>query len=72
MSADILIVDDEADIRGLVAGILEDEGYEARMAADSDAALAEIAHRRPGLLILDIWLRGSKMDCIEILQAVKK
>ncbi|WP_334129185.1 nitrogen assimilation response regulator NtrX [Sneathiella sp.] len=72
MSADILIVDDEADIRGLVAGILEDEGYEARMAADSDAALAEIAHRRPGLLILDIWLRGSKMDGIEILQAVKK
>tara|TARA_R100000005_G_scaffold95553_2_gene77457 strand:- start:4654 stop:6060 length:1407 start_codon:yes stop_codon:yes gene_type:complete len=72
MPADILIVDDEADIRELVAGILEDEGYEARMAADSDRAMAEIAHRRPGLVILDIWLRGSKMDGIEILQSIKK
>ncbi|WP_339716364.1 response regulator, partial [uncultured Sneathiella sp.] len=72
MSADILIVDDEADIRELVAGILEDEGYETRMAANSDQCLAEIAHRRPSLMILDIWLRGSKLDGIEILQAVKK
>jgi two-component system nitrogen regulation response regulator NtrX len=72
MSADILIVDDEADIRELVAGILEDEGYETRMAANSDQCLAEIAHRRPSLVILDIWLRGSKMDGIEILQTIKK
>ncbi|MEX0583449.1 MAG: sigma-54 dependent transcriptional regulator [Sneathiella sp.] len=72
MSADILIVDDEADIRELVAGILEDEGYETRMAANSDQCLSEIAHRRPNLVILDIWLRGSKLDGIEILQAVKK
>ncbi|MDF2368735.1 sigma-54 dependent transcriptional regulator [Sneathiella sp.] len=72
MSADILIVDDETDIRELVAGILEDEGYETRMAANSDQCLAEIAHRRPSLVILDIWLRGSKMDGIEILQAIKK
>lgn len=72
MSADILIVDDESDIRELVAGILEDEGYETRMAANSDQCLTEIAHRRPSLVILDIWLRGSKLDGIEILQAVKK
>ncbi|MCF8469023.1 MAG: sigma-54 dependent transcriptional regulator, partial [Sneathiella sp.] len=72
MSADILIIDDEADIRELVAGILEDEGYETRMAANSDQCLTEIAHRRPSLAILDIWLRGSKLDGIEILQTVKK
>ena len=72
MSADILIIDDEADIRELIAGILEDEGYETRMAANSDQCLAEIAHRRPSLAILDIWLRGSKLDGIEILQTVKK
>lgn len=72
MSADILIIDDEADIRELVAGILDDEGYETRMAANSDECLAEISHRRPGLVILDIWLRGSKLDGLEILQHIKK
>ncbi|TNE39992.1 MAG: sigma-54-dependent Fis family transcriptional regulator [Alphaproteobacteria bacterium] len=72
MSADILIVDDEADIRDLVSGILEDEGFETRMAANSDECLAEIAHRRPSLMVLDIWLRGSKLDGLEILQQVKK
>ena len=72
MSADILIVDDEADIRELVGGILEDEGYETRMSANSDQCFSEIAHRQPNLVILDIWLRGSKLDGIEILQAIKK
>lgn len=56
MSADILIVDDEADICNLVAGILEDEGFECRTAADADFALAEISARRPNLIFLDIWI----------------
>ena len=54
MASDILIVDDEADIRDLVAGILDDEGFTTRTARDSDSALAEIAHRRPHLVFLDI------------------
>ncbi|OUR76969.1 sigma-54-dependent Fis family transcriptional regulator [Alphaproteobacteria bacterium 46_93_T64] len=72
MSADILIVDDEADIRELIAGILEDDGYETREAGNSDEALAAIANRRPSLVILDIWLRGSQLDGIEILQEIRK
>jgi len=72
MSADILIVDDEADIRELIAGIMEDEGYETREASNSDEALSAVANRRPTLVILDIWLRGSELDGIEILQAIKK
>ena len=60
MAADILIIDDEADIRELVAGILQDEGYETRLAHNSDAALAEISQRKPSMIILDIWLQGSK------------
>ncbi|WP_169545546.1 nitrogen assimilation response regulator NtrX [Sneathiella aquimaris] len=72
MSADILIIDDEADIRDLIAGVLEDEGFETREAANSDECMAEIANRRPSLVILDIWLRGSKLDGIEILQEIKK
>jgi two-component system nitrogen regulation response regulator NtrX len=60
MSADILVVDDETDIRELIGGILEDEGYEARLAANSDDALAAIAERRPSMVVLDIWLQGSK------------
>ena len=56
MAHDILIVDDEADIRTLIAGILQDEGYQTREAAESEAALAQLRHRRPHLLILDIWL----------------
>ena len=59
MASDILIVDDEADIRELVAGILQDEGYATRTARDSDAALNAIGSRRPNLLFLDIWLQGS-------------
>ncbi|MEI9902271.1 MAG: response regulator [Hyphomicrobium sp.] len=62
MAADILIVDDEADIRDLVAGILEDEGHSARLARDSDEALKAIEERRPHLVVLDIWLQGSRLD----------
>lgn len=72
MSADILIIDDESDIRDLIAGILEDEGYEARTAGNSDECFSEVSHRRPNLVILDIWLRGSKLDGIEILQQLVK
>lgn len=68
---DILVVDDEADIRELVAGVLEDEGYETRTAADSREALAAINERRPSLILLDVWLRGSPMDGLEILKDVK-
>jgi two-component system nitrogen regulation response regulator NtrX len=70
-SADILVVDDEADIRDLVAGILEDEGYSVRVAADSDAALAAIRARRPSLLVQDIWMQGGGLDGLELLDLVK-
>jgi two-component system, NtrC family, nitrogen regulation response regulator NtrX len=72
MAADILIIDDEADIRGLIAGILEDEGYETRLAHNSDSAQAEIAQRRPSLIILDIWLMGSKLDGLDLLNIIKE
>ena len=72
MAADILIIDDEADIRGLIAGILEDEGYETRLAHNSDAALAEVSQRRPSLIILDIWLMGSKLDGLDLLNIIKE
>ena len=71
MGVDILVVDDEADIRDLVAGILEDEGYAVRTAADSDSALAAIRARRPSLLILDIWMQGGGLDGLELLDMVK-
>lgn len=71
MAHDILIVDDEADIRDLVAGILEDEGYSARTARDADTALAAIAARRPNLVFLDIWLEGSRLDGLELLDLIK-
>ncbi len=71
MAHEILIVDDEADIRQLIAGVLKDEGYETREAANSDSTLAEIQAREPTLVILDIWLRGSKIDGIELLDIVK-
>jgi two-component system, NtrC family, nitrogen regulation response regulator NtrX len=71
MARDILIVDDEADIRLLIAGILRDEGYQTREAADSTAALAAIHARRPNLLILDIWLQNSRLDGLELLEVVK-
>ena len=71
MANDILIVDDEADIRDLVAGILEDEGFKTRTARDSDTAMAEIAGRRPNLIFLDIWLQGSKLDGLQLLEQIK-
>lgn len=72
MPADILIVDDEADIRELIAGILEDEGHSTRLARDSDEALRAIEERRPQLMILDIWLQGSRLDGLEVLSIVKR
>ena len=72
MASDILIVDDEADIRDLVAGILDDEGFTTRTARDSDSALAEIAIRRPSLVFLDIWLQGSKLDGLQLLEQIKR
>src|ERR1700724_3179386 len=72
MASDILIVDDEADIRELVAGILQDEGYLTRTARDSDDALAAIAARRPNLVFLDIWLQGSRLDGLQVLDAIKR
>jgi two-component system nitrogen regulation response regulator NtrX len=72
MASDILIVDDEADIRELISGILEDEGHRTRMAKDSDETLAAIELRRPSLVILDIWLQGSRLDGLEVLARVKK
>jgi two-component system nitrogen regulation response regulator NtrX len=71
MARDILIVDDEADIRLLIAGILRDEGYQTREAADSTAAMAAIHARRPNLLILDIWLQNSRLDGLELLEAIR-
>ena len=72
MAADILIVDDEADIRELVSGILEDEGHATRLARDADEGLKAIEERRPHLVILDIWLQGSRLDGLEMLSAIKK
>jgi two-component system nitrogen regulation response regulator NtrX len=72
MVADILIVDDEDDIRDLVAGILEDEGHSARLARDSDEAIAAIDARRPQLILLDIWMQGSKLDGLQLLEAIKR
>src|SRR6186713_1030489 len=72
MASDILIVDDEVDICELVAGLLQDEGYATRTARDSDAALNEIKSRRPNLLFLDIWLQGSRLDGLQLLDSVKE
>ncbi|MBB4302471.1 two-component system nitrogen regulation response regulator NtrX [Rhodobium orientis] len=71
MASDILIVDDETDIRDLVAGILEDEGHATRTAADADGALAAIGDRRPSLAFLDIWLQGSRLDGLGLLDEIK-
>ncbi|MDQ2878594.1 MAG: sigma-54 dependent transcriptional regulator [Pseudomonadota bacterium] len=72
MPLDILIVDDERDIRELVSGVLEDEGYGARTAGDSDSALEAIAERRPSLVLLDVWLQGSRLDGLELLEEIKR
>ena len=71
MALDILIVDDEKDIRELVGGVLSDEGYECRLAGDSQTALALIDERRPSLVLLDVWLHGSPMDGLEVLDEIK-
>src|SRR6201987_95090 len=71
MASDILIVDDEADIRELVAGILQDEGHGTRTARDSDEALAAVIARRPNLVFLDIWLQGSRLDGLQLLDGIK-
>ena len=72
MSIDVLVVDDEVDIRELISGILEDEGFAPRTAANSTEALAAVRDRLPSLVILDVWLQNSQMDGIEILEALKK
>jgi two-component system nitrogen regulation response regulator NtrX len=70
MAHDILIIDDEPDIRLLVDGVLRDEGYETRQAGDSRAAIAAFRARRPSLVILDVWLQGSELDGLGILQTL--
>ncbi|AXI42364.1 sigma-54 dependent transcriptional regulator [Sulfitobacter sp. SK011] len=70
--SDILIVDDERDIRELISDILEDEGYNTRLAGNSDDAMAAINLEPPSLMVLDIWLKDSRMDGIDILKAVKR
>ncbi|GAA0482028.1 sigma-54 dependent transcriptional regulator [Parasphingorhabdus litoris] len=72
MALDILIVDDEPDIRELISGVLEDDGYETRVAGDSDSALAAVKERKPSLVLLDVWLRGSRLDGLELLTEIKK
>ena len=70
--SDILVVDDERDIRELICDILQDEGFTTRMAGTSDQCMAELNKAAPGLMILDIWLKDSNMDGIDILSHVKR
>jgi two-component system nitrogen regulation response regulator NtrX len=72
MAHEILIVDDEPDIRALIEGILSDEGYETRVAQNSDTALAAFRARRPSLVILDIWLQNSRLDGLGILETMQR
>src|SRR5215510_4956196 len=72
MAAEILVVDDELDIRELVGGILQDEGYTVRMAGNSADALAAMRIRAPRLVVLDVWLKGSELDGLEILSLIKE
>jgi two-component system nitrogen regulation response regulator NtrX len=72
MALDILIVDDEQDIRDLVSGVLEDEGYTTRTAAGSDGALQALSERRPSLVLLDVWLQGSRLDGLQLLEEIKR
>src|ERR687884_1565230 len=71
MALEVLVVDDEADIRDLVSGVLEDEGYAVRAAADSTQTLDAIEERRPSMVLLDVWLQGSKLDGLQLLQEIK-
>jgi two-component system, NtrC family, nitrogen regulation response regulator NtrX len=72
MVSDILIVDDEPDICELVAGILQDEGHDTRTARDSDEALSAVVARQPNLVFLDIWLRDSRLDGLQLLDSLKQ
>jgi two-component system, NtrC family, nitrogen regulation response regulator NtrX len=72
MALEVLVVDDEADIRELVSGVLEDEGYAVRAAGDSSATLDAIEERRPSMVLLDVWLQGSKLDGLQLLQEIKR
>jgi two-component system nitrogen regulation response regulator NtrX len=72
IAPEILIVDDEEDIRELIAGILHDEGFDTRVAADSDSAISSVRSRRPQLVVLDIWLQGSRLDGIQVLDVLKR
>jgi len=72
MALEVLVVDDEADIRELVSGVLEDEGYTVRTAADSTQTLDAIEERRPSMVLLDVWLQGSKLDGLQLLQEIKQ
>src|SRR6202043_1258538 len=72
MSSDFLVVDDEADIRELVAGILQDEGHGARTARDSDDALAAVVARRPNLVFLDIWLQDTRLPGLQLVDTLKQ
>jgi two-component system nitrogen regulation response regulator NtrX len=72
MALEVLVVDDEADIRDLVSGVLEDEGYAVRSAADSSQTLDAIEERRPSMVLLDVWLQGSRLDGLQLLQEIKR
>src|SRR3954470_10535309 len=72
MALEVLVVDDEADIRELVSGVLEDEGYSVRTAANSDATLEAVEERRPSMVLLDVWLQGSRLDGLQLLQEIKR
>ena len=72
MALEVLVVDDEADIRELVSGVLEDEGYKVRTAADSSQTLEAVEERRPSMVLLDVWLQGSKLDGLQLLQEIKR
>src|SRR5919106_1927795 len=72
MALEVLVVDDEADIRELVSGVLEDEGYAVRTAADSTQTLEAVEERRPSMVLLDVWLQGSKLDGLQLLQEIKR
>ena len=71
MSTDILVVDDEPDIRELIAGVLEDDGHGVRVAATAERAIEEVRGRTPSLDVLDVWLQGSDMDGLSVLKYLK-
>jgi len=72
MALEVLVVDDEKDIRELVSGVLEDEGYAVRTAADSTQTLEAFEERRPSMVLLDVWLQGSRLDGLQLLQEIKR